>query len=255
MFDQLVESVANRAGRRPGRYVLMTGLAYSLVLLVGAIVAITGFHPVLAEEFGLRSLIAPPPPSSRPTAAPASRLNPAGGKMLVADRLAPAWKSEVPILPPGEADKIQLSYSGHNGPSRIGDWPGAGGSAFVPGSGGDGPPLPPPAPKPAPTPEPVRKIEPTRQVSEGALLGIAINRVKPEYPLIAKQVKADGPVQIRITISEEGRVIEAEVLSGHPTLRQAALNAARQWIFTPTTLSRTPVKIQGILTFNFVLPR
>ena len=73
MFDQLVESVANRAGRRPGRYVLMTGLAYSLVLLVGAIVAITGFHPVLAEEFGLRSLIAPPPPSSRPTAAPASR--------------------------------------------------------------------------------------------------------------------------------------------------------------------------------------
>jgi len=60
-------------------------------------------------------------------------------------------------------------------------------------------------------------------------------------------------VQVQVTISEEGRVIEAIVLNGHPFLRQAALDAAHRWVFSPTMLSRTPVKVQGILTFNFVL--
>jgi TonB family protein len=60
-------------------------------------------------------------------------------------------------------------------------------------------------------------------------------------------------VQIQVTISEEGRVIEATVLNGNPFLRQAALDAARRWVFTPTRLSGAPVKVQGILTFNFVL--
>jgi len=54
-------------------------------------------------------------------------------------------------------------------------------------------------------------------------------------------------------ISEEGRVISAEVVSGHPLLREAALQAAKQWTFKPTELSGVPVKVQGILTFNFAL--
>jgi protein TonB len=59
---------------------------------------------------------------------------------------------------------------------------------------------------------------------------------------------------VQITISEEGRVIEASILPGqsaHPLLRDAALQAARQWLFNPTLLSGVPVKVQGILTFNF----
>ena len=48
-------------------------------------------------------------------------------------------------------------------------------------------------------------------------------------------------------------MIEAAVLNGHPLLRNAALEAARQWTFTPTRLSNVPVKVQGVLTFNFKL--
>jgi TonB family protein len=90
-------------------------------------------------------------------------------------------------------------------------------------------------------------------VSGGVLQGNAIKRVQPSYPQIAKAARASGPVQVQITISESGEVIEASVISGHPLLRDAALQAARQWLFAPTELSGVPVKVQGILTFNFTL--
>jgi protein TonB len=47
--------------------------------------------------------------------------------------------------------------------------------------------------------------------------------------------------------------MEAFIVGGHPLLRNAAIEAARQWIFEPTTLSKVPVKVQGVLTFNFML--
>jgi TonB family protein len=90
-------------------------------------------------------------------------------------------------------------------------------------------------------------------VSGGVLQGNAIKRVQPPYPPIAKAARASGPVQVQIIISETGEVIEASVISGHPLLRDAALEAARQWLFKPTELSGAPVKVQGILTFNFTL--
>jgi TonB family protein len=90
-------------------------------------------------------------------------------------------------------------------------------------------------------------------VSGGVLQGNAIKRVQPPYPPIAKAARASGPVQVQITINEAGEVIETSVISGHPLLRDAALQAARQWLFKPTELSGVPVKVQGILTFNFTL--
>jgi TonB family protein len=90
-------------------------------------------------------------------------------------------------------------------------------------------------------------------VSGGVLQGKAIKKVQPPYPPIAKAARASGPVQVQVTISETGEVIEASVISGHPLLREAALQAARQWLFQPTELSAVPVKVQGILTFNFTL--
>jgi periplasmic protein TonB len=89
--------------------------------------------------------------------------------------------------------------------------------------------------------------------SGGVLQGSAIKRVQPPYPPIAKAARAQGAVQVQVTISEDGRVIAAEAVSGHPLLKEAALQAARQWVFKPTELSGVPVKVQGILTFNFTL--
>jgi TonB family protein len=90
-------------------------------------------------------------------------------------------------------------------------------------------------------------------VSGGVLQGKATHRVQPPYPPIAKAARASGAVQVQVTISTIGEVIEANVISGHPLLRDAALQAARQWLFKPTELSGVPVKVQGILTFNFTL--
>lgn len=91
------------------------------------------------------------------------------------------------------------------------------------------------------------------KVSGGVLQGGAIQRVQPAYPPAAKEARVSGVVQVQITVNEKGEVIEATVISGHPLLRDATLAAARQWRFKPTELGGVPVKVQGILTFNFTL--
>jgi len=77
--------------------------------------------------------------------------------------------------------------------------------------------------------------------------------VSPPYPPIARAARAAGKVEVQVTISEQGEVIEAIAISGHPLLRDASVEAAKQWVFKPTELSGAPVKVQGILTFNFTL--
>ncbi len=91
------------------------------------------------------------------------------------------------------------------------------------------------------------------KVSGGVLQGSAIKRVPPAYPAVAKAAKAQGPVQVQITVDESGNVTAAAVTEGHPLLRDAALEAARQWQFKPTELGGKQVKVNGILTFNFTL--
>ncbi len=91
------------------------------------------------------------------------------------------------------------------------------------------------------------------EVSGGLLQGSAIKKVSPPYPPIARAARAAGKVEVQVTISEQGEVIEAIAVSGHPLLRDAAVNAAKQWVFKPTELSGVPVKVQGILAFNFTL--
>lgn len=110
------------------------------------------------------------------------------------------------------------------------------------------------APSPAATnapgsPEPMKKI----RISGGVLQGGAIKRVQPPYPLEAKAARAASPVQVQVTIGTTGEVMAAEVVSGHPLLRDVAHAAALQWRFKPTELSGVPVKIAGVLTFNFTL--
>ena len=58
-------------------------------------------------------------------------------------------------------------------------------------------------------------------------------------------------VQVQIGISETGEVTEVTLLSGHPLLRDAALRAAKQWLFKPTELNGRPVRAIGLITFNF----
>lgn len=102
-------------------------------------------------------------------------------------------------------------------------------------------------PTPAPTPKPVPKV-----VSGGVVNSKATNLVKPPYPPAARAVRAAGAVNVQVTISETGSVISASAVSGHPLLRQAAEQAARQSKFSPTLLSGQPVKVTGVIVYNFV---
>lgn len=75
----------------------------------------------------------------------------------------------------------------------------------------------------------------------------------PTYPAIAKAAHAQGAVTVQIVVDEEGNVIDAKAISGHPLLRAAAVQAARQAVFSPTILSGQPVKVSGVITYNFSL--
>jgi TonB family protein len=91
------------------------------------------------------------------------------------------------------------------------------------------------------------------RLSTDELSGYATNRVTPNYPVEAKKARAQGPVQVEVTVSESGKVIEAKAVSGHELLRDAAVQAAKQWEFNTTEVSSAPVKLQGVLVFSFAL--
>lgn len=89
----------------------------------------------------------------------------------------------------------------------------------------------------------------------GNLAGKAIKRVPPTYPPVAKAARAEGPVSVQIVVGETGAVETAKATSGHPLLQQAAVDAARQWQFSPTKLSGNAVKVSGAISFVFTLPK
>jgi TonB family protein len=95
-------------------------------------------------------------------------------------------------------------------------------------------------------------VDPNRMPGP-VLQGQAIYRAEPEYPMAAKQGRISGPVIIEVTVDENGKVIDAKSICGHDILAAAALEAARKWQFTPTRLNGVPVKVIGIITFNFNL--
>ncbi len=102
--------------------------------------------------------------------------------------------------------------------------------------------IPPPPPTPQQDPE---------TVSEGVLQSRAITRARPVYPPSAKKMNAVGTVEVQITISEEGNVVEATAISGHIALRSAAVEAARKWVFKPTIFNGVPATTRSVLTFVF----
>ena len=96
--------------------------------------------------------------------------------------------------------------------------------------------------------------EADKEIVEGRVLnGRAIEEPQPDYPIEAKQQRVMGTVVVQIMVDETGRVIQAEALCGHPLLAKASVEAARHARFTPTLLSGSPVKVSGIITYNFVL--
>jgi protein TonB len=111
------------------------------------------------------------------------------------------------------------------------------------GSVGIADPVTPPLPKPVARPPRISRI------MEGNL----IRRVQPLYPIAAKAARIQGPVVLRAVISKEGTIENLTVISGHPMLVKAALEAVREWKYRPYMLNGDPYEVETQVTVNFVL--
>jgi periplasmic protein TonB len=253
MFDKLVESVKEKQGRRARRLFLATVAVYAVTLTALGVATVIGFSPALAEGYDVLSILTPPPVPSGPDPDPV-QIKPNHKSASDTEFVAPE-----PDKPPPSQDELSellkerkpIKLSPAGAPTGLGIGRGDG----IPGGGdlGEAPPPPPPTPtpvvKPAATPAPDAVVRLTSKLTQGRVL----RRVQPPYPVIAKQARIQGAVQVQIDISETGEVTNVTLLSGHPLLREAALQAARQWQFIPTELNGQRVRAIGLLTFNFTL--
>jgi protein TonB len=110
----------------------------------------------------------------------------------------------------------------------------------------------PPPPRATPTPAPAKPPEQVR-LSSVVISSKIITKPAPPYPALAKQARIQGAVTVEILINEQGRVVSAQATSGHPLLRAAAQASAYQARFSPTSISGQPVKVAGVITYNFIL--
>lgn len=101
----------------------------------------------------------------------------------------------------------------------------------------------------APPPPPAVHHAPVSHMMEGNL----VHRVQPDHPPLARQVRVQGQVILGAIISREGTIENLQVLSGHPMLIPAAVDAVRQWRYRPYVLNGEPVEVETRVTVNFVL--
>jgi TonB family protein len=107
-------------------------------------------------------------------------------------------------------------------------------------------------PTSTPTTRPTPSQPSNSPVNVGNMNSRAVSLSKPVYPPLAKQIRASGQVPVQVTVDESGRVIAARATGGHPLLRQAAENAARNSRFNPVRVSGQAVKSAGTVVYNFV---
>jgi periplasmic protein TonB len=90
-------------------------------------------------------------------------------------------------------------------------------------------------------------------VSQGVQAAKLLRQVNPAYPALARQARISGTVRLTAIIGRDGAIRNLEVLSGHPLLTAAALDAVKQWLYQPTLLNREPVEVITQIDVNFTL--
>ena len=107
-------------------------------------------------------------------------------------------------------------------------------------------------------PEPVVNTAPKAVIARPSRVSMIemarpIHRVEPVYPVLARQMRVAGVVELQGVIGTDGRIHELKVLSGHPMLVKAAVDAVSQWIYAPTILNGQAVEVAAPITVNFKL--
>ena len=267
MFTNLVESASHQQDlARKGRFFLATLVSYALLVACAGLASIYAYDthvenqdleflglvlPIIPEQ------ISPTPKNAGPKAAANNKQRPMESQRTEAiDRIAAPTKipdavsahaSPVPEIPlggytigPVNIDAVISGPASDKGPGG-------------PGGGGTGP-LVRIDTTPPPVSEKTAEQHPPTVLRKSEILnGMATSLPKPPYPITAKTVRAQGPVNVQIMINESGKIVSAHATSGNPLLRAAAVQAAYQARFNPTLLNGVPVKVSGIIVYNFTL--
>lgn len=91
------------------------------------------------------------------------------------------------------------------------------------------------------------------RVSSGVSSGLLIRKVNPNYPPLARQARIQGQVLLRAQISKDGSIENLQLISGHPMLAPAAIEAVKQWKYKPYLLNGEPVEVDTEVQVNFTL--
>ena len=264
MFDKLIESNSVQADFKPRRkFFMVSSVIVGIMFLSAVVISLYAQDLDLGTNtFEIVEMIAPVPtdvPEPEPprqqqrqidqqqTSEPPNRQN------LIANinqtQTAPNEISTAPLTAMTLPDTGRFTYDpGRSDSNGVGS-PGSETHGVVGGSSSE---VVASEPTETKVPPPVAKpLVPKAPVSIGVVNGKAKYLPKPPYTAAAIAVKAEGEVTVQVTIDEEGKVISAKAVSGHPLLRQGSERAAWNARFTPTTLSKIPVKVTGVIVYRF----
>ena len=271
MFGNLVESSSHKGDyARRSWFFFGTLTVYALIFLAIGVGSIYAYNTHIdTQNLELVSLIAPVETSQPETLPRSETPRPSAAtndsKMAVV-RTPPAMVTMNPLqmpdkavvsspvteLPMGTGYRIGVPSEGDN---IFGGGDKSTGNGSGTGSGNNGKDIdelvkttPPPVMEPRPSKPPAARTK-----SMGVVNGMATDLPKPAYSAIAKAAGARGVVTVQVLIDENGKVISARALSGHPLLQRESVQAAYRARFTPTLLSQQPVKVSGVITYNFVM--
>jgi protein TonB len=267
MFTNLIESDSHRKEfKRRSSFFLATVAAYAVILFAAGVASIYAYDARLEAQTNDVTLLEWIPPVTTTPARPphetpprlvrrTARSNaPVDRNIAVAERTNAIARTDDPTKVPDHPGTVAAPEPPVTGPFRLSnrnvDPPSFGsntGNCITCSSTAPAVRVEETAPAPIP-------VKPKPQAfTSTMLISKAISIPKPAYPPMARQIRVQGPVAVQIVVDEQGKVISAQPVSGHPTLVHAAKEAALQARFTPTVLNGQPVKIQGVITYNFVL--
>jgi protein TonB len=241
--DSLIES-GGRLRTKRGATTLVSFILQ--VILIGILVILPlVFTEALPKQQLMTFLVAPPPPPPPPpppAAAPVKTVKVVQTDIINGQLRTPTKIPEkVQMIKEEEAPPPVMSASG-----VVGGVPGG-----VPGGqmggviGGIISSTPVAVPKVA-APQRVR-------VSQGVSQGLLVKKVQPTYPPLARQARIQGTVVLQAEISKDGTIENLRLISGHPMLAPAAIEAVKQWRYRPYMLNGEPVAVETTVMVNFTL--
>ncbi|MBZ5574058.1 MAG: energy transducer TonB [Acidobacteriia bacterium] len=239
--DSLIES----AGRLSTKRGMTTTISFVIqMVLIGILVLIPLlFTDALPKTQLMTFLVAPPPPPPPPppAAAPIKVVKTIQTDIINGQLRTPTKIPEkVQMIKEDEAPPPMMSSGGVVG-GVPGGIPGGQMGGVIGGIISSTPVVPRVA-----TPQRVR-------VSQGVTQGLLIRKIQPNYPPLARQARIQGTVLLQAEISREGTIENLRLISGHPMLAPAAIEAVKQWRYKPYILNGEPVEVETQITVNFTL--